>query len=75
MPSKLAKYGIRLFDMLMLKPYTCTMLEKYCSKEGADATPTKDPRGTVVRQHVQPLQREGHNIITDCFPCIQLETI
>ena len=39
----------------------------YCGKESADAAPTTDLGGKVVRQLILPLQCEGRNINTDNY--------
>jgi hypothetical protein len=67
MPSKPAKYGIKLWMCCDAETKYVYNASIYCGKESADAAPTKDLGGKVVRQLLEPLHCEGRNITTDNF--------
>lgn len=67
MPSKPAKYGIKLWMCCDAETKYVYNASIYCGKESADAAPTKDLGGKVVRQLLLPLHCEGRNITTDNY--------
>ncbi len=67
MPSKPAKYGIKLWMCCDAETKYVYNASVYCGKESANEGPCKDLGGKVVRQLLQPLQCDGRNITTDNY--------
>lgn len=67
MPSKPAKYGIKIWMCCDAETKYVYNASIYCGKDNADDGPCKDLGGKVVRQLLEPLQCDGRNITTDNY--------
>lgn len=67
MPSKPAKYGIKLWMCCDAETKYVYNVIIYCGKESPDAAPTKNLGMKVVQQLTESLQCEGRNITTDNY--------
>jgi len=67
MPSKPAKYGIKVWMCCDVDTKYVYNASIYCGKDNANEATCKDLGGKVVRQLLKPLHCEGLNITTDNY--------
>ena len=67
MPTKPAKYGIKLWLCCDAETKYVHNASVYCGKENASEAACRDLGGKVVRQLLEPLHCEGRNITTDNY--------
>jgi len=67
MPTKPAKYGIKLWMCCDAETKYVYNASVYCGKENASEATCRDLGGKVVRQLLEPLHCEGRNITTDNY--------
>jgi len=67
MPTKPAKYDIKLWMCCDAETKYVYKASVYCGKENAREATCRDLGGKVVRQLLEPLHCEGRNITTDNY--------
>uniref|UniRef100_A0A1B6CEU0 PiggyBac transposable element-derived protein domain-containing protein n=1 Tax=Clastoptera arizonana TaxID=38151 RepID=A0A1B6CEU0_9HEMI len=65
MPSKPAKYGIKIFALCDAKTFFCSNLEVYCGTQPAGSYKASNKPEDIVKRLVIPIEKSKKNLTTD----------
>lgn len=64
-PSKPAKYGIKIFALCDAKTFYCSNLEVYCGKQPPGPYEVSNKPEDIVKRLVVPIEKSNKNLTTD----------